>query len=157
MLLTLTVTSYKGSPPSKPVSISIERERISIGRQKGNSLVLVDLENVVSSKHAEIEYRNDGYFITDTSTNGTSINQTDNTLGNGQSAKLNNNDLLTFGDYEIKVTITNHRDHVASDDLGYRDSYENPNSLLESDDKLDSGSEDPFADIMSVVEEKKIR
>jgi type VI secretion system protein len=135
MPLTLTVKSYKGAPPSKPASISIEHERISIGRQKGNSLVLNDPENVVSSKHAEIEYRNDGYYITDTSTNHTLIDQTDEplnerqTLRDGQNAKLNNNNLLTLGDYEIMVEITSHRNHAASDD--------------------------PFAGSVAVVEEKE--
>ena len=161
MPLTLTVTSYKGAPPSKPASISIEHESISIGRQKGNSLVLNDPESVVSSRHAEIEYRNDGYYITDTSTNHTLIDQTDEplnesqTLRDGQSAKLNNNNLLTFGDYEIMVEITSHRNHAASDDLSAGDGYENPESLLTNDDKLDSGSGDPFADIVAVVEKKK--
>jgi len=135
MPLTLTVRSYKGAPPSKPASISIEHERISIGRQKGNSLVLNDPENVVSSKHAEIEYRNDGYYITDTSTNHTLIDQTDEplnerqTLRDGQNAKLNNNNLLTLGDYEIMVEITSHPNHAASDD--------------------------PFAGSVAVVEEKE--
>jgi len=161
MSLTLTVRSYKGAPPPKPASISIEHERISIGRQNDNSLVLNDPENVVSGKHAEIEYRNDGYYITDTSTNHTLIDQTDEspqesqTLRDGQSAKLNNNNLLTLGDYEIMVEITSHHNHVASDDPSYSDGYENPDSLFETDDKFDSGSEDPFADILAVVEEKE--
>ncbi|NNE63465.1 MAG: FHA domain-containing protein, partial [Gammaproteobacteria bacterium] len=161
MSLTLTVRSYKGAPPSKPASISIEHERISIGRQNDNSLVLNDPENVVSGKHAEIEYRDDGYYITDTSTNHTLIDQTDEqlnesqTLRDGQSAKLNNNNLLTLGDYEIMVEITSHHNHAASDDPSYRDGYENPDSLFESDDRFDSGSEDPFADIVAVVAEKE--
>ena len=160
MPLTLTVTSYKGTPPSKPASISIEHESLSIGRQKGNSLVLNDPESVVSGNHAEIEYRNDGYYITDTSTNHTLIDQPDRqasksqTLGNGQSAKLNNNDLLTFGDYEIQVSITSQHNHAPSDDLSYRDGYENSESLLKNDNKFDSGSDDPFADIVAETEEK---
>ena len=161
MPLTLTVTSYKGAPPSKPASISIEHESISIGRQEGNSLVLNDPESVVSGKHAEIEYRHDGYYITDTSTNHTLIDQSDKqvrksqTLRDGQSAKLNNNDLLTLGDYEIQVSITSQHNHAATDDLSYRDGYENPESLLKNDNILDSGSDDPFADIVTATEENE--
>jgi type VI secretion system protein len=161
MPLTLTVTSYKGVPPSKSDSISIEHESISIGRQKGNSLVLNDPECVVSGKHAEIEYRNDDYYITDTSTNNTLIDQSDKqvskrqTLRDGQSAKLNNNDLLTFGDYEIQVSITSQHNQAASDDLSYRDGYENSESLLKNDHKLDSGSDDPFAVIVTATEENE--
>jgi type VI secretion system protein len=161
MPLTLTVTSHKGVPPSKSDSISIEHESISIGRQKGNSLVLNDPECVVSGKHAEIEYRNDDYYITDTSTNNTLIDQSDKqvskrqTLRDGQSAKLNNNDLLTFGDYEIQVSITSQHNHAASDDLSYRDGYENSESLLKNDHKLDSGSDDPFAVIVTATEENE--
>jgi type VI secretion system FHA domain protein len=161
MPLTLTVTSYKGAPPSKPASINIEHESISIGREKGNSLVLNDPECIVSGNHAKIEHRKDGYYITDTSTNHTLIDQPDKqvsksqTLRDGQSAKLNNNDLLTFGDYEIQVSITNQHDQATSDDMSYRDGYENSESLLKNDNKLESGSDDPFADIMAVVEEKE--
>jgi type VI secretion system protein len=161
MPLTLTVTSYKGAPPSKPASISIEHESISIGRQQGNSLVLNDPESVVSGKHAEIEYRNDGYYITDTSTNNTLIDQSDKqvsksqTLRDGQSAKLNNNDLLTLGDYGIQVSITSQHNHAAADDLSYGDGYENSESLLKNDNKLDSGSDDPFAVIVTATEENE--
>ena len=161
MPLTLTVTSYKGAPPSKPASISIEHESISIGRQQGNSLVLNDPESVVSSKHAEIEYRSDGYYITDTSTNHTLIDQSDRqvsksqTLRDGQSAKLNNNDLLTLGDYEIQVSITSQHNHAAADDLSYGDGYENSESLLKNDNNLDSGSDDPFAVIVAATEENE--
>ncbi len=161
MSLTLTVTSYKGASPSNPVSISTEHEGISIGRQKGNSLVLSDPENVVSGKHAEIEYRNDGYYITDASTNHTLIDQNDKPLSNsqtleeGQSAKLSNNDLLTIGDYEIQVSITSQQNHSASDDLGYRNGYENSDTLLNSGDNLDISSKDPFAEIVAATEENK--
>ena len=161
MPLTLTVTSYKGAPPPEPASISIEHESISIGRQEGNSLVLNDPESVVSSNHAEIGYRDDGYYITDTSTNHTLIDQSDKqvsksqTLRDGQSAKLNNNDLLTVGDYEIQVSITSQNNHAASDDLSYRDGYENSESLLKNDYKLDSGSDDPFADIVAATKENE--
>ncbi len=153
MLLTLTVTSYKGAPPPIPASISVGHERISIGRRKGNSLVLIDPENVVSGKHAEVEYRADGYYITDTSTNGIAINHTNKMLVNGQSTKLNNNDLLILGDYEIKVSITNQSEHAASQDLSYTEGYENPNSLLKDIDKLDSALEDPFANIVAEKED----
>ena len=155
MPLTLSVTSYKGSPPSQPASISIEHESISIGRQKENSLVLNDPETVVSGKHAKIEYRDDGYYITDTSTNHTLIDQTDKQvsqsqmLKKGQSAKLNNNDLLTIGDYEIQVSITSQNNHAAPEDPSYRDGFEN------SDFLLDSGSEDPFADLVTASDENK--
>ncbi len=161
MPLILTVTSYKGATPSKPASISIEHESISIGRQKGNLLVLNDPESVVSGKHAEIEYRNDGYYITDTSTNHTLIDQTDKqvnksqTLTGGQSAKLNNNDMLTIGEYEIQVSISSRHNHATSDDLSYRDIHEDPNSILKNDNRLDSGSDDPFADILTASEENE--
>jgi type VI secretion system protein len=155
MHLTLTVISYKGVPPPTAASISIGHEHITIGRRKGNSLVLTDPENVVSGKHAEVEYRADGYYITDTSTNGIAINQTEKMLRNGQSAKLKDNDLLTFGEYEVKVSITSQTDRAASQDLSYTEDYGNPNSLLNSNDRLDSASEDPFANIASADEDKE--
>jgi len=162
MPLTLTVTSYKGYSPSKPASISIEQESISIGRNKENSLVLKDPESVVSGKHAEIEYRNDGYYITDSSTNHTLIDQADKQASNshilkgGQSAKLNDNDLLTIGDYEVQVSITSQHNNAASEGPGYRDDYEISEPLFDNDNNLDSGSDDPFADILTTTEDNDV-
>ena len=162
MPLTLTVTSYKGYSPSKPASISIEQESISIGRNNENSLVLKDPESVVSGKHAEIEYRNDGYYITDSSTNHTLIDQADKQASNshilkgGQSAKLNDNDLLTIGDYEVQVSITSQHNNAASEGPGYRDDYEISEPLFDNDNNLDSGSDDPFADILTTTEDNDV-
>ena len=159
MPLTLTVTSYKGAPPSTPASVSIDHESLTIGRHKGNSLVLHDPENFVSGTHAQIEYRDDGYYITDNSTNHTLIDQTGEKesetkmLKGGQSAKLNNNDLLTIGDYEIRVSVTPQHDHARADDLSYGDDFENSKFPLENDNRLDSLPDDPFADILTPTAE----
>ncbi len=77
----------------------------SIGRSADNDWVLPDPERFVSSQHAVIESHGPEYVLTDTSTNGTFINQTDQPLGYGNRQKLIDGDRLLVGDYEIHVSI----------------------------------------------------
>jgi type VI secretion system FHA domain protein len=77
----------------------------SIGRAAGNDWVLPDPERFVSSRHAVLQKEGPDFILTDTSTNGTFINQTDQALGFGNRQKLFDGDRLLIGDYEIHVAI----------------------------------------------------
>jgi len=77
----------------------------SIGRSADNDWVLPDPERFVSSRHAVIESHGPDFILTDTSTNGTFINQTDQPLGYGNRQKLIDGDRVLVGDYEILVSI----------------------------------------------------
>lgn len=106
MKLNLYVTSYKGAPPGKPLSISLDQQSATIGRLKNNTLFLPDAMRYLSGHHAKIDYREPDYYIVDTSTNGVFINHSATALGNGNSAKLHDKDVITIGDYEIAVAIS---------------------------------------------------
>ena len=77
----------------------------SIGRADGNDWVLPDPERVVSSKHAQITFSDNQYFLIDQSTNGTYHNQGENPLGKGNQVPLNDGDIIGIGDYQLKASI----------------------------------------------------
>jgi len=105
MSLTLTITSYQRLSPGQEVTKVLDRQGIDIGRGPDNDWLLPDPERVLSGKHCAIAYRDGGYYLTDTSTNGVFINQSEERLGKGNTAQLNDGDELILGDYEIQVNI----------------------------------------------------
>jgi len=77
----------------------------SIGRGPGNDWVLPDPERLVSGRHALVEFDGDCYYLTDNSTNGTSVNRRDNLVGRGRRVALNDGDRVYLGDYVIEARI----------------------------------------------------
>ena len=95
------------APSGDEVScLTVNQERVTIGRKDSNSLVLVDEKRHISGLHASIDYQNEGYFIIDKSTNGLFVNCKTQLLGTENSIQLNDQDQLYIGDYQINVTIT---------------------------------------------------
>ncbi|MEE4376214.1 MAG: type VI secretion system-associated FHA domain protein TagH [Candidatus Competibacteraceae bacterium] len=105
MSLTLTITSYQRLSPGQEVTKVLDRQAIDIGRGPDNDWLLPDPERVLSGKHCAIAYRDGKYYLTDTSTNGVFINQSEERLGKGNTVQLNDGDELILGDYEIQVNI----------------------------------------------------
>ncbi len=105
MALTLALAGKEALPPGQRASLTIERGSATIGRSKDNDWALADPSRLLSGKHCSIECRGDAYFITDTSTNGVYLNRSPDRLGRGNTAQLNDGDLVSFGQYEIEVRI----------------------------------------------------
>jgi type VI secretion system protein len=77
----------------------------SIGRSGDNDWVLPDPDRYVSGHHARVEFRGGQYWLTDTSSNGTYLNDSNTPLaGNGPYA-LKDGDRLRLGDYELAVDV----------------------------------------------------
>jgi type VI secretion system protein len=83
----------------------------TIGRSADNDWVLPDPLRYVSAHHARVSFRQGAYFLEDVSTNGVYINDGERPLGRLASHKLQNGDLLRFGDYQVSVVLEN--DHPA--------------------------------------------
>jgi type VI secretion system protein ImpI len=86
-----------------------------IGRSESNDWVLRDPERYVSGRHAEIEHRAGTWWLRDTSTNGTFVNDSDEALGPDQPHKLANGDRIRIGEYEIEVEISGSNDFLVQD------------------------------------------
>jgi type VI secretion system protein len=106
MELLLTVVSCGGLPPDAPLGLRTGLGLCTLGRSPGNHLPLPDPDRLVSGRHAEIEVRQDGVWITDRSTNGTFINGSGERIPPGQPVQIQNGDTLGIGPYEISVALT---------------------------------------------------
>src|SRR5262245_64708658 len=77
----------------------------SIGRASDNDWVLPDPERYVSGHHAQVEYRNGTYWLTDTSSNGTYLNESNDPLPHAKAQQLKDGDRGRMGDYDLIVSV----------------------------------------------------
>lgn len=104
MALILKVLTYKGVPSSQPISAQFEGQGGSIGRAPNNQLVLPDPEKFISRVHASIICEAGHYFIEDSSTGGTFLNDSDIPLQQSR-APLSGGEKIRIGEYELLATI----------------------------------------------------
>ncbi|MBX3703426.1 MAG: type VI secretion system-associated FHA domain protein TagH [Steroidobacteraceae bacterium] len=86
-----------------------------IGRSEANDWVLRDPDRYVSGRHAEIEHRAGTWWLRDTSTNGTFVNDSDEALGPDRPHRLANGDRIRIGEYEMEVEISGSNDFLVQD------------------------------------------
>lgn len=105
MQLELEVTSFQRSSLGADAVKVFDGLGGSIGRARTNDWVLPDPERFVSSHHAVISYRNGSYFLTDKSTNGVFVNESDDPVGNGSSVKISDGDVIQIGQYSVVARL----------------------------------------------------
>lgn len=104
MALILKVISYRSLPPVQEITARFDMQGGSIGRAPDNNLVLPDPEKFISRLHAAIVYKNDQYFIEDSSTGGTYLELKGLLLQQSQ-MPLTNGERLRIGEYTLEATI----------------------------------------------------
>lgn len=104
MLLTITATS---SNPSAPAGreYSFENFPVVIGRSDSCDLTLPDDNKYVSSRHAEVVLSGNDLLITDTSANGTFINNASAPVGRGNQTRLKNGDCVSMGEFALQINF----------------------------------------------------
>jgi type VI secretion system FHA domain protein len=105
MKITLTVNQVAGTRPAQPMTVTFDEEGGSIGRRDVNDWILPDPERFISGRHAQIDFSNDVFYITDLSSNGVFINGSTEPLGKNNRAALEDGDNINIGDYQIDVVI----------------------------------------------------
>ena len=103
MTLTLSVLRCPDTVP--PETKRLTGGELRIGRGPDNDWIMPDPERMLSKKHCVIAYRNGGWAIADTSTNGTFLNRDADPVGQGQIRALQDGDRIRLGTYEIEVRI----------------------------------------------------
>jgi type VI secretion system protein ImpI len=104
MALNLKIENETRLPDGGPLEISVTGKRnIDIGRDSHLDWTLPDPTRFISSKHAEIRYRDGGYWLHDVSTNGTFLNGGDHRMQAPH--RLRNGDRFTIGHYIIAVAL----------------------------------------------------
>ena len=74
MILTLTIRNPEGIEGAVQPEFKLARRDAMIGRSKTCDWSLPDDKNFISTRHAQISFRDDAYFLKDVSTNGTLLN-----------------------------------------------------------------------------------
>jgi type VI secretion system FHA domain protein len=87
-----------------------------IGRAGSNDWVLPDPERFLSGHHAAVEHRSGQWYVVDTSSNGTYVNQSAMPLGRDNAHVLRDGDRVRMGDYDMLVTVTQENDFPPDDD-----------------------------------------
>jgi type VI secretion system FHA domain protein len=103
MALRLTIISEQAGELGELASVVIGKEGGTIGRAGDNRWVLPDRLRYISSHHARISYRNGGFMVEDTSTNGLFLNDEPEPLGRLGAQPLRPGDRLRLGAYQIAV------------------------------------------------------
>ena len=88
-----------------------------IGRAPDNDWVLIDPDRFVSSHHAEIDHRTGEWWIADTSTNGTFINDSVQPLGHGGRHRIKNGDRIRVGSLVLEAEISGGNDFLPDEDF----------------------------------------
>ncbi|WP_076417995.1 type VI secretion system-associated FHA domain protein TagH [Colwellia sp. UCD-KL20] len=134
MELIFEIVSYHRLSPEQISKKSI-KDSITLGRSENNDWHLPDPEKVVSGVHAKVERQVDGFFIYDLSTNGLFINRSVEALGKDKAHKLAQDDLLTFGDYEVSVTLVEQQNSLNSNNISHQTPIDNyvPEELASSE------------------------
>lgn len=112
------VISYRGYPPVENLKASFGQDGGTLGRspdKRKNHLTLPDPEQYISRNHASITYENGLYCLTDTSVDGTFINDRSQRI-NRETVSLADGDQIWIGEYELRVHISSNGTHKTADD-----------------------------------------
>ena len=86
----------------------IDKTLIKVGRAKTDDVAIHIGRSTVSSKHAQIQYKNGGFYLTDLgSSNGTYLNKERIT----SQVPLNSEDVISFDQYKFKFVVCNPERH----------------------------------------------
>src|SRR6185436_10376860 len=84
-----------------------------IGRSPDSDWCLPDPQSYVSGRHCEFEFRDDAFWVLDTSRNGVFVNGATDRVGYGRRVRLGDGDRLKVGLYELVVRLREHGRLVA--------------------------------------------
>ena len=105
MALRLRIVSDHRRALGKRASVVFGVTGGNIGRSADNDWVLPDPSRFVSGRHARVKFEGGRYFLEDTSTNGTYVNDSDQPMPKSTPHELKNGDMLRLGEYHVTVAL----------------------------------------------------
>ena len=115
MILTLKLRNPDAVPGAQP-EFKLARRDALIGRSKSCDWSLPDEKSYISSKHAQISFRDDGYYLKDISTNGTLLNG--GTERMAAERKIEPGDVFQIGVYQIVADVAAGEETTALETAG---------------------------------------
>jgi len=103
--MSLLLTLEQGPRTQTVRQTRLDEGELVIGRSADAGWQINDPDMFVSRAHCKISGGRDGYFVTDTSSSGLFINDSDSPLGPGKSTRLQNGMRLRLGDYVVHVDL----------------------------------------------------
>ncbi|PZV35796.1 type VI secretion system-associated FHA domain protein TagH [Mesorhizobium kowhaii] len=104
--MSLLLTLEQGPRTQAVRQTRLDEGELVIGRSADAGWQIDDPDMFVSRAHCKISGGRDGYFVTDTSSSGLFINDSDSPLGAGKSTRLQSGMRLRLGDYTVHVDLT---------------------------------------------------
>lgn len=106
MRLTLSVLTLQEQAPFTSMTHSFDQTGGSVGRHQRAGWVLLDDKKFLSGEHFSINCDGKNFFVVDTSTNGTFVNDEIHPLGKNNSHLLVERDRIRIGEYIIICSIS---------------------------------------------------
>jgi len=103
--MSLLLTLEQGPRAQVTREARLDEGELVIGRSSDADWQINDPDMFVSRAHCKITAKQGGYFVTDTSSSGLFINDSDSPLGPGNSARLQSGMRLRLGDYVVWVDL----------------------------------------------------
>ncbi|SDA93720.1 type VI secretion system-associated FHA domain protein TagH [Mesorhizobium qingshengii] len=103
--MSLLLTLEQGPRTQAVRQTRLDEGELVIGRSADAGWQIDDPDMFVSRAHCRISGGRDGYFVTDTSSSGLFINDSDSPLGSGKSTRLQSGMRLRLGDYIVYVDL----------------------------------------------------
>ncbi|MER8406409.1 type VI secretion system-associated FHA domain protein TagH [Mesorhizobium sp. M1307] len=103
--MSLLLTLEQGPRTQAVRQTRLDEGELVIGRSADAGWQIDDPDMFVSRAHCRISGGRDGYFVTDTSSSGLFIDDSDSPLGVGKSTRLRNGMRLRLGDYIVHVDL----------------------------------------------------
>ena len=103
--MTLTLSMVRCPDGVAPETRRLSGGTVAIGRSPSSDWVLPDPDRVLSKRHCVVSFEHGAWQVTDTSANGTFLNQDTGRLAFDAPRPLRDGDRLLLGSYEIEATI----------------------------------------------------
>jgi type VI secretion system protein ImpI len=103
--MSLLLTLEQGPRSQVVRQTRLDEGELVIGRSADAGWQIDDPDMFVSRAHCKISGGRDGYFVTDTSSSGLFIDDSDSPLGTGRSTRLQSGMRLRMGDYVLHVEV----------------------------------------------------
>ncbi|MDX8516658.1 type VI secretion system-associated FHA domain protein TagH [Mesorhizobium dulcispinae] len=103
--MSLLLTLEQGPRSQVVRQTRLDEGELVIGRSADAGWQIDDPDMFVSRAHCKISGGRDGYFVTDTSSSGLFIDDSDSPLGAGRSTRLQSGMRLRLGDYVLYVEV----------------------------------------------------
>lgn len=103
MILTLSISNSEAVRDGVQPQFRLARRDALIGRSKTCDWSLPDDQNFISTRHCQISFRDDGYYLKDISTNGTLLNGAAERMT--AERKVESGDRFQIGRYEVTAAL----------------------------------------------------